>query len=171
MTKTQKARMITMIIISILLIASVYGYGYEIGKLTYPVDYVSDVNIDSSDFTEIANLLIFGTNSFLGLIYAVVYSIAMLTISLILLLPWRFIAIRKKSIIAPVEMKVVTIAYISVCALSFLLGFVAAEFTSLLIILALTLVVAIMFGLCCYFPYRLAYKKYDKKNENDNRME
>ena len=62
MTKTQKARMITMIIISILLILSVYGYGYEIGKLTYPVDYVSDVNIDSSDFTEIANLLIFGTN-------------------------------------------------------------------------------------------------------------
>ena len=43
MSKGQIARMVTMIVIAVVLVLSVWGYGSEIGKVINPVDYASDV--------------------------------------------------------------------------------------------------------------------------------
>ena len=122
-----------------------------------PLDYASDVTVDGADMTAIVNMMVFGTNGLLGLIISVGYCIAMLIIALVFLLPWRLIAIRKQSVIAPIEIKVVRVTYILMLILSLLLGFVGARFSNLLSIVALTLVVAVMFGLLCFLPYCQAY--------------
>lgn len=174
MTGRQLARLLTMIIISILLIASVFGYGCEIGPVKSEnltsTKYVSGddkVNIDGADFTVIVNVMLFGTKGFLGFIIAITYCIGMFITAMFLLLPWRLIAIRKKSVIAPEEMKAAATAYISVSVLSLLLGFAGAGFSSLFSILALTLVVVAMFGGLCYFPYRSAYRRCNKDRNTD----
>lgn len=48
MTKGQIARMVTMIVIAVVLVLSVWGYGSEIGKVVNPIEYSSDVNIDGT---------------------------------------------------------------------------------------------------------------------------
>ncbi len=156
MTKRQIARMVFMLVIAVLLVLSVFGYGYEIGNVMKPLDYASDVTVDGADMTAIVNMMVFGTNGLLGLIISAGYCIAMLIIALVLLLPWRLIAIRKQSVIAPIEMKVVRITYVVMLILSLVLGFVGAQFSSFLSIVALTLVVAVVFGLLCFLPYHQA---------------
>ena len=153
MTKRQIARMVFMLGIAILLVLSVFGYGCEIGNVMKPIDYASDVTVDRADMTAIVNMIIFGTNGLLAVITSAVYCMAILIIALVLLLPWRLISIRKQSVIAPIEMKVVRVTYVVMLILSLVFGFVGAQFSSLLSILALTLVVATSFGLLCVLPY------------------
>ena len=157
MTKRQIARMVFMLVIAVLLVLSVFGYGYEIGNVMKPLDYASDETVDGADMTAIVNMMVIGTNGLLGLMISAGYCIAMLIIALVLLLTWRLIAIRKQAMIAPIEIIVVRVTYILMLILSLLLGFAGARFSNLLSIVALTLVVAVMFGLLCFLPYCQAY--------------
>lgn len=171
MTGRQLARLLTMIIISIFLIASVFSHGCEIGFATNEMlpqkEISSDFNIDGADFTGIAKVMLFFGKGFLEFIITMIYCIDMFITAMFLLLPWRLIAIRKKSVIAPEEMKAAATAYIIVSVLSLLLGFAGAGFSSLFSILALTLVVAAMFGGLCYFPYRSAYRRCNADRNTD----
>lgn len=156
MTKRQMARMISMLLISVLLILSVGGYATELVKVMQPAGYVDNVNIDGADFTTVMNVFIFGVDSFIGVILGFVYCIAIFVIALVLLLPWCLIAIRRKSLIDPMEMKVVKITFVCVPVLCLLLGFIGAKFSCFLATLGMTLVVTTMFGLLCFLPYILA---------------
>ena len=166
MSKGQIARMVTMILIALLLVLAVWGYGVEVGKMMNPIEYADDVNIDGADFTGIMNLLVAGTNGRVGLIIGILYCIVLFIISLVLLLPWCLVVIIQKSKIAPVELNVAVGTYIGMVFLSLIMGFVGARFSGLLIILLLTLVVAIMFGLLCFLPYWLAYRRCKKAEMN-----
>ncbi len=166
MTKRQIARMVTMILIAILLVLSVWGYSCEIGKVVNTIDYASDVNIDGADFTTLMNGVVFGVNGFLGFIVAMVYCVVLLIIALVLLLPWCLISVRKKSVIAPIELKVAFITYISMLILSVVLGLVGAGLNCLLFVFLLTVVVMIMFGLLCILPYWLAYRRCKEAEMN-----
>ncbi len=166
MSKGQIARMVTMILIALVLVLSVWGYGYEVGNVINPIEYTDHVNIDGADFTGIANLLVAGTNGLVGVMIGLVYCIIIFFISLVLLLPWGLVVGIKKSEIAPVELKVATGTYIGVVFLSFVMGLIGARFGGILIILSLTLVVAVMFGLLCFLPYWLAYRRCKKAEMN-----
>ncbi|MBO5342619.1 MAG: hypothetical protein J6A73_08060 [Lachnospiraceae bacterium] len=167
MTKRQIARMVTMIIIAALLVLSVWGYSCEIGKVINPIDYASDVNIDGADFTTLMNGVVFGVNGFLGFIVAVVYCVVLLIIALVLLLPWCLISVRKKSVIAPIELKVAFITYISMFILSVILGLIGAGLNGLLFVLLFAVVVMLVFGLLCVLPYYLADKRCKKAEIED----
>lgn len=166
MSKGQIARMVTMIVIAVVLVLSVWGYGSEIGKVINPVDYASDVYIDGADATGIMNFFIAGANGVVGFVIGITYCIIMFVMALVLLLPWCLVVAIKKSVIAPVELKVAIGTYIGVIFLSLLMGLIGARFNGVLIILSLTGVVAIMFGLLCILPYWLAYRRC-KKAEMD----
>ncbi len=166
MTKGQIARMVTMILIALLLVLAVWGYGTEIGKVVKPIEYADNVNVDGADFTGIMNLLVAGTNGLVGLVIGLSYCIVLSIIALVLLLPWGLIVGLKKSEIAPVELNVAVGTFIGVVFLSMVMGFVGAHFSSFLIILLMTLVVAVMFGLLCFLPYWLAYRRCKKAEMN-----
>ncbi len=166
MTKGQIIRMVTMLVIAVVLVLSVWGYGSEIGKIVNPIEYTDDVNIDGADFTTLANVGIAGANGFLGFIVGLGYCIAMFIIALVLLLPWGLVVAIKKSVIAPVELNVAIGTYIGVVVLSLIMGLVGARLNGVIIILALTVVVAIMFGLLCFLPYWLAYRRCKKAEMN-----
>ncbi|MBE5885410.1 MAG: hypothetical protein E7284_03300 [Lachnospiraceae bacterium] len=162
MNKGQIVRMVTMIVIAVILVLSVWGYGSEIGKVINPIDYASDVNIDGADFTGVTNVLVVGTNVFVGFIMGMTYFIAIFIISLILLLPWGLVVAIKKSKIAPVELKVAIGTGIGATVLSLIMGLIGARFNGVLIVLVMALIVAIMFGLLCILPYWLAYRRCKK---------
>ena len=166
MSKGQIVRMVTMILIGVILVLSVFGYGMEIGKVINPIDYASDVNIDGADFTGITNLLVAGTNGFVALIVGGSYCFILFVIALVLLLPWGLVVAVKKSVIAPVELNVAIGTYIGVVALSFIMGLIGSRLSGVLIILAMTAVVVIMFGLLCFLPYWLAYRRCKKAEMN-----
>lgn len=166
MSKGQSARMVTMLVIAVILVLSVWGYGTEIGKVINPIEYTDDVNIDGADFTGIMNLLVAGTNGFLSFIIGIPYCILMFVISLVLLLPWGLVVAIKKSRIAPVELQVAIGTYISVILISLIMGLVGARCNGIIIILALNLVVTVMFGLLCILPYWLAYRRCKKAEMN-----
>ena len=166
MSKGQIARMVTMLLIALILVLSVWGYGSEIGKVVNPVEYASDVYIDGADATGILNLFIAGANGFVGVIIAIFYCIFLGVIALILLLPWCLVVAIKKPVIAAVEIKVAIGTYIGVVVLSFIMGLVGARLNGALVILALTAVVAIMFGLMCILPYWLVYRRCKKEEMN-----
>ncbi len=166
MSKGQIARMVTMIVIAVVLVLSVWGYGSEIGKVINPVDYASDVYIDGADVTGIMNFFVAGANGVVGFVIGITYCIIMFVMALVLLLPWCLVVAIKKSVIAPVELTVAIGTYIGVIFLSLLMGLIGARFNGVLIILSLTGVVAIMFGLLCILPYWLAYRRC-KKAEMD----
>lgn len=166
MTKGQIARMVTMILIAVVLILAVWGYGREVGNVINPIEYADDVNIDGADFTGIMNFFVAGTNIFFGLIIAIPYCIILFVISFVLLLPWGLVVGLKKSEIAWVELPVAIGTYIGTVLFSLIMGLVGARFSGILVILLLTLVVAIMFGLLCFLPYWLAYRRCKKAEMN-----
>ena len=166
MSKGQIARMAFMLAIAVLLLWSVWGYSRELGNLINPIEYTDDVYIDGSDFTGIANLMIFGMNGFLGVLTGIGYMICIFIISLVLLLPWGLVVAIKKSVIHPVELRVAIGTYIGVSILSLVMGLIGAHFCGVLVVTGMTLVVIIMFGLLCVLPYWFAYRR-SKKAEMD----
>ncbi|MBO5069437.1 MAG: hypothetical protein J6K26_00275 [Lachnospiraceae bacterium] len=147
MTFQQKLRVISMGIIGILLVMFVFSCCSAIGDMTQPIDYTSDLYVDGADVSHIANLFISGANGFIGFITMIGYVIGTFLWSLLLLVPWRLIAIRKNSVIAEVEVKLSKWVLLGILILSFLLGFIGTKFTNGLLVLILTGIVGGMFGL------------------------
>lgn len=73
---------------------------------TPDIAYTDSMPVDSSEMAPIANLMIMGTNGFLDFLNMVLSIVAIFIIAVILLVPWRLIAIRKHSVIAEVEKKI-----------------------------------------------------------------
>lgn len=166
MSKGQIARMVTMIVIAVILVLLVWVCGYEIVKVVNPIDYSSNVNIDGADFTGIMNFFVAITNGFMSILIGMTYCMVLCTIALVLLLPWCLVVALKEAKIASVELKVAIGTYIGVVLLSLIMGLVGAHFSCFIAIFALTLVVAIMFGLLCILPYWLAYRRSKKAEMN-----
>lgn len=166
MSRGQIIRMVTMLIIALLLVLSVWGYGSEIRTVINPIEYADDVYIDGADATWLVNLMVAGGNGLIGVVAGIIYCLILFIIALVLLLPWCLVVAIKKSQIAPVELKVAIGTYIGVVVLSLIMGLIGAHFKGVLIILAMTVIVAIMFGLLCVLPYWLAYRRCKKAEMN-----
>ena len=90
----------------VLLLLNILGYANGIKNAQPVIEYVDEVDIDGEDFSPIANLFIGGANGFFQFVTIVFMIFSMLLISLILLVPWRCIAIRKNSIVSETEYKI-----------------------------------------------------------------
>lgn len=162
MTRRQKARLGSIIIICILLIASVYLYCVEMNEIVKPVGYSSDVNIDGSDFTQIINVFVLGANGLVGFAAGIAYGIALAIVSLILLLPWRLIAIRNNSDISYKEVIVARLLLIFLPVLSLISGFAVTGAKGVVSVTVMSIVVFLMYLILGYMPYESVQKKEQK---------
>ncbi len=107
MNKSAKARFAVFSIIHLLLLVSAIAYIKEYAELLYNrmAKQVSGYYVDGSDMTEIVNGGISVFNSALGFFVLVSYIVAMIVISAILVVLFRFIAIRKNSCVTDFEVK------------------------------------------------------------------
>lgn len=81
LSNRQKARVITLFIISILLFFNATGYVSGIVDAGHQIDYMEDMNVDGSDFSPIANLFILGTNGILQFLTGLLAAAAMIILS------------------------------------------------------------------------------------------
>jgi len=166
MSKGQIARMVTMLVIAVVLVLSVWGYSTELWKLANPIEYADNVYIDGADFTGPTNLVVEATNGFMEFVIMLGYFFVLFVISLVLLLPWCLVVAIKKPVIAPVEFNIAIGTYIGTVVLSLLFGLIGVHFSEVLFVVIMTLIVAIMFGLLCFLPYWMAYRRCKKAEMN-----
>lgn len=166
MSGKQKVRVLSLLVIVIILMLSILGYASEIRSSMVKIDYAENVNIDGSDFTAITNLFVAGTNGLLQLMVILATGVAMLIISLIFLVPWRLIAIRKNSQIEEIEVQMAKGMFAGFIIISLLAGLVITRFTNILFIAVLVLITAVLLWLLCVIPLKGAYKRTADTNTN-----
>ena len=152
MKSKQKARVITLAVIVLYLLYGTLAYAWEVRMQTPQIDYVDSMQVDGSDFSGIANLFVAGTNGFVVFLTMMFSVVAMLVIALILLVPWRCIAIRKTSVIAQEEHKRAKCLWIGYCICSLVGGLIILRFTNLLYILIMTGVLAFLIWIFAVWP-------------------
>lgn len=165
LSNRQKIRVISLLIISILLFLSASAYASSIQNAGQQIDYVDDMNVDGSDFSPIANLFVAGTNGFLQFLTSIVSVIAIIILSLILLVPWRLIAIRKDSEISKKEPNIAKAILVLFVVITPVTGFIITHFTCGFSILLLTLIPALFLLVLGMLPLKNAYNRIYEKEE------
>ena len=165
MTIRQKGRVLSLAAIALLLIWAVWQYGNDIRKMTAPIENVTDCYVDGTDFSPIMNLLVDSTNGFLSAVMIVLNVVAMCVFSLILLVPWRLIAVRKLSVIDETEVKIAEITMLCAAVLSVIMGFVGTGFTHIIYVLILSIETCGLFFLLGVLPLK---RRNNKAKEQKN---
>lgn len=124
MLAKHKIRIVLFMILHGLICVSVIAYAKEFDAVLKPIEYTSDVYVDGADFSGFVNLLAFGTNGLISIIALIAYCIGMLIISTILIVPFRFIAIRKESLVSDMELKVTKYIIVVGIVLSMIVGII-----------------------------------------------
>lgn len=167
LSNRQKMRIISLLIISILLFLSSSEYARSIQNSGQQIDYAENMTVDGSDFTPIANLFVAGTNGFLQFLTSVLAVIAIVIISLILLIPWRLIAIRKDSEISKEEPDIAKAILVIFVVITSITGFIITQLTCGFSVLLLTLIPALFLLIFGVLPLKNAYKRiYEKEEKN-----
>jgi hypothetical protein len=148
----QKARMITLTVIVLYLLYGILAYAWEIRMQTPQIDAVDSMQIDGSEFAGIANLFVAGTNGFVSFITMILSVMAMIVIALILLVPWRCIAIRRQSVIAREEYVTAKYLWIGFCVCAWIGGFIIMRFTNMLYLLLMTGILAFLIWIFSVWP-------------------
>lgn len=159
LTSRQKARMISLLVIMIVLFAFVLMYVAAFANEQQQIQPVENLNVDGSDFSPIANLFVAGANGLLLLVECLVTSAVMLFFSLLLLVPWRIIAIRKGSAVNNTELKISLVMLAVFAAAALIIGLIISRFTMLTIILFLEFVPTAVYLLLSVLPLYLASKR------------
>ncbi len=162
LTARQKGRIISLAIIVMYLFYGVLAYVWEVRMKTPDIAYIDSMPVDGSEMAPIANLMIMGTNGFLDFLGMVLSIMAIFMISVLLLVPWRLIAIRKHSVIAELEKKVAKYLLIGFVVLSLVISVILLRFTNLIFILILTAIPAFFIWLLGVWPLR----KNTRSNNN-----
>lgn len=157
LSNRQKVRVISLLIIAIFLFLSASGYAGSIKNAGQQIDYVEDMDVDGSDFSPIANLFIAGTNGMIQLLTGIVSVIAILVDSLILLIPWRLISIKKDSEISKKEPDIAKAILIIFVIITPVTGFIITHFTYVFFILPLTLIPTLFLLVLAVLPLKNAY--------------
>ncbi len=163
LSNKQKMRIVGLLIISILLFFNATGYINGIQNVGHEIDYVEDMNVDGSDFSPIANLFILGTKGMLQCLAGIVAVIGMVIISLIFLISWRLIAIKKTSEISKKELDIAKAMLILFAVITPVTGCVLTRFRYIFFIILLTLIPVVFLLVLGVLPLKNAYKQI---NEN-----
>ncbi len=162
LTGKQKVRIITLAIIVVYLLYGTLAYAWDVRMQTSQIDYVDSMQVDGTEMSSIANFFVAGTNGFISFITMVLAIAAMSVIALILLVPWRCIALRKQSQVTVTEWKISKhlLGGFSVCSLAG--GLVILRFSNLLYLLLMTGILAGFIWLIAAWPMHSAYKRCEQ---------
>lgn len=154
LSNTQRARIISLSVIEILLFLSILGFIDGIQNAGHQINDVENLNLDGSDVSPIANLFIFGANGMLQAATELLAYLGMLIISFILLVPWRLIALRKNAKIANNELtisKTILAAFVIITPIA---CFITTHFTYIFCITLLTLIPTVLLLLFSIFSMK-----------------
>ncbi len=161
--KNRKLSLVFLFLIMVVLYLLVFGYSGEfVNSEAQRIEYTDEAMVDGADFSIFVNLLIFGANGiisvfFFFIMFAVI--LIMVFLSLLFLLPWRFIAIRKNSVISETEYKTAKLMTIVFIIASAVTALIVSHFTSLLYIVFLVAVPSVFLLLFVVSPLKEAYLK------------
>lgn len=161
LTARQKGRIISFALIVMYLLYGVIAYVWGVRINTPDIAYIDSVPVDGSEMAPIANLMIMGTNGFLDFLNMVLSIVAIFIIAVILLVPWRLIAIRKKSAIAELEVKLAKYLLMGFVVLSLVISLILLRFTDLLFVLILTTIPTFFIWLFGVWPLQKHSIKID----------
>ncbi len=164
LSKTQKARILSLFFLNVLLVLNVLGYANGLKNAQPVIEYVDEVEVDGEDFSPIANLFIGSANGFFQFITIVFMIFSMLLISLILLVPWRCIALRKNSIVSEKEYKISLIMFGVFIIISLVSGLAVTRLSNILIVGILVFIPSLLILLFCVLPFRVKYKQQMPNN-------
>lgn len=159
LTSRQKARMLSLLGVMVLLLALVLMYVGAFANEQQQIQAAENVNVDGSDFTPIVNLFVAGANGLLLFAEYIAAGLVMMFFSLLLLVPWRCIAIRKGSSASKAELSISLGILAGFAVLSLVVGLVLTRFTMLLLILFLTFIPTVMYLLLGVLPLYLTSKR------------
>lgn len=172
LTGNQKARLITLAVIVTYLLFCVLAYVWEVRMQTPQFEYVDSMQVDGAEAAPIANLFVAGANGLLGFLNMILSVVAMLVVALLLLVPWRCIAIRKNSVVTEIEWKVSKYLLIGFTVLSLVIGVIMLRFANLIFLLILAITPALVILLLAFLPMRSAYLwTRDSKDEEADDMQ
>lgn len=163
LSNTQKARIISLFAIEILLFLSISGYVNETCQAGNQIDNVENLNLDGSDVSPIANLFIGRANGMLNMITALSACLGMIIISFILLVPWRLIALRKNAEIAENELAISKKSIAMFVVITLIANLILTHYTYGGFIAVLILIPTVFLFILCIFPM--------KKRKNANRQD
>ena len=156
-TKMSRPGIARIIVFSVILILLAYfsvGYTYEtfntsLKQQFIDVDDINNINIDGSDFTPGFRILGTGINSFLALMTFGTYAIVILVVSAIFIVPFRFIGLRKNSIVTDTEKKITKAVFAGAVAISIIVSLIITRMTMIVPLLIYTAMWAGM-AFCIY---------------------
>lgn len=163
LSNTQRARIISLFVIEILLFLSILAYMNEVRNASPQINHVENFNVDGSDVSPIANLFISGANGMLQAIVELSAFLGMIIISFILLVLWRLIALRKNAKISNDELvlsKKILVAFVAITPIT---NLIITHFTYVFFIALLTLIPTVLLLMLSIFPM--------KKRINANRQD
>ena len=165
LSKSQKARIISLFIIAILLFLNVLLNINSILDSGHEIHYVKDHYVDGEDFSPIANMFIFGANSMIQTATGIFAMIDMIFFSLLFLIPWRLISIRKNSEISKTELDISGKILITFVVITLIVSLIMTHFSYIYYIAFLVLIPTVFFLILSIFPMKNAYKL---KNETES---
>lgn len=160
MTKTAKARIIIFIIILLVLSYFSVGYTYEVFNVSVEnyfidADNINNINIDGADFTPMFRIMGYGMNTFLGFLMYGLFAVIIGIVSIIFIIPFRFIGLRKQTKITILEKKITLWSFGGIVLLSVCLALILTKGTVIIPLLFYTAI----WALPMFFIYVLAILK------------
>lgn len=118
------------VIVSILLYLSV-GYCYEISHVDSGFINDSDVIVDGTNFSPLIILWGYGMEGIFVFFSAIIYTIVILAASVVLVVPFYLIGLKKNNIMTTGEYKVYWYSYITLLGISLMIGVILTGFTGI----------------------------------------
>lgn len=159
LSNIQKVRLISLFIISVLLFIWACEYIVGIQNTGQEIDYVEDMTIDGEDFSPAANLFVWGTRGMMQLLAGILAPVAMLILSLLLLVPWRLIAIRKTSDIAKNEADIARAILFLFMTATPVTSLILTQFEYIVFILPLVFIPSLFLLILGVLPLKKAYER------------
>ncbi|MGN1108384.1 MAG: hypothetical protein ACI4RK_03290 [Oscillospiraceae bacterium] len=154
MKKTSAARFIVFVVIHVLLCVSAALYVSEYTTLIL-LESPDSMYIDGADFTPLAELAVISVNGFLSAFVTVICFAFMTILSVVLLIPFRLISVRKFTIITRREQRATLAVILAGTVLTALAVLIFCGVTSvprlLLFLLPSLLIEILMYWLTLYF--------------------
>lgn len=154
MSTNAKIRIAAYIVILLILAYFSVSFSYGAYKANMPDSFVDtqnmgNITVDGSDVTPVLGLLGSGANGFMAFLTSVIYMVVIFVVSLILVIPFRLIALNKESEVSRQEADICKWSFIVVSVFSLILGLILTRGT----VLGLTLVYTGIWALIILFVY------------------
>ena len=161
MNRTGKIRIAVFIVILLILSCFSVGYTYEIFSTSvndYFIDTgnTNDVNIDGSDFKIMFCFTEYSVNIFYTFFVYGMYAIVILIVSLVFVIPFRLIGLRKHTKLTDLEINITKWSFIGIIILSVITGLIITKCTVIRPLLIYTAIWAIVI----FFIYVLFILKH-----------